>query len=127
MIFDTDITVWMLRRYGPALRFAEGIEPAQRSISAISHIELLYGCRDRKELSDLQELLSTWFAAVIPVTPAVTRSAEGLMERFALSRRPDLADVLIAAAALDLNEPVVSCNRKHFDFIPGLELRIFRP
>jgi predicted nucleic acid-binding protein len=38
-----------------------------------------------------------------------------------------VADVLIAATALDCGEVVATANVKHFDFIPGLVVKPFRP
>ncbi len=127
MIFDTDIAIWMLRKHPAALRFAERYDPAERCISAVSHLELLYGCRNRTELRDLEELFADWFTEVVPLTPRVTESARELMKEFVLARRPDIGDVLIAATALDRSETLTTCNRKHFEFIPGLEIEIFRP
>jgi len=127
LIFDTDIVVWMLRKLPAALHFAGMVAPADRNISVISHLELLHGCRDRQELQDLQELVAGWFVEVLPVTPSVGAGAQKIMEKFALSRPPGMGDVLIAATALHRQEPLATANRKHFDFIPGLELKVFKP
>ncbi|HEV2348255.1 MAG TPA: PIN domain-containing protein [Terriglobia bacterium] len=127
MIFDTDIVVWMLRKLPGAMRFAAAVEPADRNISVISHLELLRGCRDLQELLDLQELIAGWFVEVLPVTRDISEAAQEIMAEFALSRRPGMGDVLIAATALGCGEPMATCNRKHFDFIPGLDLKVFRP
>jgi predicted nucleic acid-binding protein len=90
LIFDTDIVVWMLRKYPPALRFAENSEPAQRRVAAVSYLELLYGCRDKAELRDLRELIRNWFTEVVSLTPDITQSANALMEEYVLARRPEL-------------------------------------
>jgi predicted nucleic acid-binding protein len=127
LIFDTGIAVWMLRKYPPAINFAEKVEREQRCTSAVSHLELLYGCRNSTELWHLQEVVANWFTEVVPLTPDATESARELMEQFALSRRPGVGGVLIAATALNRHETLVTCNRKHFEFIRGLEVKIFRP
>lgn len=127
MIFDTDIVVWILRKLPGAMRFAEAVKPGERNLSVISHLELLHGCRDLEELQDLQELIGGWFVEVLPVTKEISNAAQEIMEKFTLSRRPGMGDVLIAATALDHGEPVATCNRKHFDFVPGLDLKVFRP
>ena len=127
MIFDTDIVIWMLRKLRSALDFAETVAPADRNLSVISHLELLHGCRDPKELRELQELVAGWFVQVLPVTPTIGDGAQKIMEKFALSRRAGMGDVLIAATALQRQEQLATANRKHFDFIPALELKVFRP
>ena len=126
MIFDTDIVVWILRKLPGAMRFGEAVAPVERNISVITHLELLHGCRDLQELQDLQELIAGWFVEVLPVTRDISKAAQDIMGKFALSRRPGMGDVLIAASALDYGEEVATCNRKHFEFIPGLDLRVFR-
>jgi predicted nucleic acid-binding protein len=75
----------------------------------------------------LQKSVTGYFAQVLPITEGISESAVRLIERYSLSHRPDTNDVLIAATALSLQETLVTGNRKHFDFIPGLDLKIFRP
>jgi hypothetical protein len=126
LIFDTDIVVWMTRNHPGALQFARGVRPSERNISVISYLELLYGSRNQEELMWLQQLVAGWFTEILPVTAAITGSARKLMEDFVLSQRPDVSDVLVAATALDRREPLATCNAKHYRFVPGLQLRIFR-
>lgn len=127
MIFDSDIVIWMLRREPQALRFARTVDPGERYISVVSYLELLRGCRDRREAKDLAELVGEWFTEIIPLKPEISDSAVSLMERFALSRRPGVNDLLIAATALDRGEMVATGNVKHFAFIPGLVVKSYRP
>jgi predicted nucleic acid-binding protein len=127
LILDTDIVVWMLRKHPGALRFAHQVGAQQRHLSCVSHLELLDGCRDSQQLNDLREFIGGWFTEVLPLTPAASSTAVGIMEKFALARRPGVHDVLIAATALERREPVATGNVKHFDFIPGLVIEPFRP
>jgi len=117
----------MLRKHPGALHFAAQIEVQERRLSCVSQLELLFGCRDSKELKDLGELLGEWFTEVLPLTPAVGTTAVAIMARCALARRPGVHDVLIAATALNRGEVVATANAKHFDFIPGLAIKPFRP
>ncbi len=127
MIFDTDILVWFLRKHPGAAGFIEKVPLADRNISAISYLELLYGCRDQLELHRLSRHIADKFVQVLPLSEAITASAAQLMERFALSRRPGVNDVLIAATAVSRGEAVATAKRKHFDFVPGLDIKLFRP
>ena len=45
-----------------------------------------------------------------------------LFKTFTLSHRPGIADTLIAATALYYHLPICTLNKKHFQFIPGIEL-----
>ncbi len=127
MIFDTDILIWRLRMHPGAIKLVDRVSPAERNLSAVSYLELLYGCRDLDDLKRLQKSVMGHFAQVLPITEGITESAIHLMEKYSLSRRPDTNDVLIAATALNMRETLVTCNRKHFEFIPGLDLKVFRP
>jgi len=127
VIFDTDILVWYLRKRTEAATFLARVPLAERNVSTITYLELLYGCRDRAGLRDVQEFVSGAFSEVVPITEAISEAARQIMERFALSHRPDVTDVLIAATALNRGEVVATGNVKHFDFIPGLVIKPFRP
>lgn len=126
MIFDTDILVWVLRRHLGAVQFVERVPLPERKVSAISYLELLHGCRDRQEVNHLNNHVVTKFSEVLPISERITASAERLMERFTLSHRPDVSDVIIAATALHFGDELATGNVKHFDFIPGLTVKRFR-
>jgi len=49
------------------------------------------------------------------------------MDRYILSGHPDVGDVLIAATALNRDEALATGSSKHFHFVPGLEIKVFRP
>lgn len=127
MIFDTDILVWRLRNHPRVVELVAHVPLQERNLSAISYLELLYGCRDGDELRLLKKSLTEHFAEIIPISEIVSASALGLMEKYALARRPDVGDILIAATALARSEVLMTANRKHFEFIPSLELKIFQP
>jgi predicted nucleic acid-binding protein len=127
LIFDTDILIWYMRKHAGAAAFVSKVPVAERNLSAISWLELLYGCRNRRELGEARQLITEAFAQVLPLTESIGASARQLMEQFVLSRRPGSNDVLIAATALGRGEALATANRKHFDFIPGLEVKVFRP
>ena len=127
LIFDTDILIWRLRMHPGAVKLVEQTSPADRNLSSVSYLELLYGCRDMNDLRRLQKSVAGYFAQILPITERISESAVRLMEKYSLSHRPDTNDVLLAATALNMQETLVTGNRKHFDFIPGLDLKIFRP
>ena len=127
MIFDTDILIWRLRRHPRAVELAGQVPFLERNISAVSYLELLFGCRNSSELRLPKNSLAEYFSEIIPVLEAITHSALLLMERYALARRPEVTDILVAATAVIRNESLISTNRKHFEFIPGLELKVFQP
>ena len=116
----------MLRGHPKAVRFARTIDPADRNVSVVSYLEVLRGCRDRREANDIREFMEEWFTEVVPLKPEIGDSAVSLMAQFALSRRPGVDDLLIAATALFRREPMATGNVKHFRFIPGLVVQRFQ-
>jgi predicted nucleic acid-binding protein len=127
LIFDTDILVSYTKKRAEAAKFLRVVPLVERKISAISWLELIYGCRNVQELRDAEEFLVEAFAEVVPLTPQICDTARALMNRFVLSRRPSANDTLIAATALAAGEVLATGNVKHFDFVPGLTLRPFKP
>lgn len=126
MIFDSDIAIWMLRGDASALKFARGISPDQRTLSVVSQLELLQGCRDRREQRALEELLNGWFSEVTAIDSGISRRAVVLMREFGLSHRTSPADALIAATALEAGEALATGNVRHFRFVPGLVIKPFQ-
>ena len=126
MIFDSDVVIWMLRGHPKAVRFARTIDPAERNVSVVSYLEVLRGCRNRREANDLKEFMEEWFTEVIPLKPEIGDFAVLFMAQFALAHHPGVDDMLIAANALDRKETLATGNVKHFDFIPGLVVQRFQ-
>ncbi|MGH9449720.1 MAG: type II toxin-antitoxin system VapC family toxin [Terriglobia bacterium] len=127
MILDSDILIWFLRKNPTAIAFIDSIPLAERNISTASYLEVLYGCRDQNEVSEWRRFVSKSLADVLPLTEAISRSAQQLMEHYVLARRLGLGDALIAATALARREPLATGSIKHFTFIPGLVVQRFRP
>jgi predicted nucleic acid-binding protein len=93
----------------------------------VSYLEVVYGCANKTELREFQQFVTDALAELIALNKRVSQGAVQLVERYVLAHRLDLADALIAATALERAETLATANRKHFEFIPGLDLRIFRP
>lgn len=127
MIFDTDILIWYLRRHHKAAALIESVPVAERHISLISYLEAVYGCRNGDELREFRLVSQEAFAEVLALGEEVSELAARLMERYVLTRRPQAEDMLIAATALSRGEGLATGNAKHFDFVPGLTLKLFRP
>jgi predicted nucleic acid-binding protein len=127
LIFDTDILVWVHRGHPGAAHFVDLVPAEERNLSAISYLELLYGTRDRADLRSVQNMVADLFAEVVPISKRISASAARLMDSYVLAHRVDVSDVVIAATALDRHETLATAKRKHFRFIPGINLQAFRP
>lgn len=127
MIFDTDILVSVQRGHPGAAHFVNLVPADQRNLSVMSYLELLYGSRDADDLKKAQSMVDDLFAVVVPINEEISANAIRILERFVLAHGIGASDAIIAATALERHEPLATGNQKHFRFIPGLELKIFRP
>jgi predicted nucleic acid-binding protein len=125
MLFDTDILIWCLRAN---VKAAQAIEnAAERSISAISYMELLQGARDKKEIKIIRDFLKDTGFAIVPVTENISHRASVYMEEYCLKVQMSLADALIAATATENNILLYTGNSKHYKPVKELDLKIFKP
>jgi predicted nucleic acid-binding protein len=127
LIFDTDILVWVHRGHLGAAEFVNRVAADERNFSPISYLEVLYGARDAGDLRKIQRMMTDLFTEAVPLNERICALAIRIMESFVLAHRLDASDALIAATALERQETLATANRKHFNFIPGLRLRVFRP
>ena len=83
--------------------------------------EMLFGSRDKQELTRSQRFLESF--AVEPITPEDSDLAQKLIVAHVLKSGLSLPDFLIAAQALNRAATLYTFNRKHFSAIPKLDVR----
>jgi predicted nucleic acid-binding protein len=92
------------------------------SMSIITALELIVGARNKKEVTQIDQLVAVYSA--IPLTIEIGNSSYGLLRQFAKSRGLRVFDSLIAATALEHKLTLVTKNKKHFKMISNLKLEI---
>lgn len=120
VIFDTNI---LIELYRGNLAIKEDIEHMPFDIFYISGItaaEFMIGAKDKADFKRIEKQLEKY--TTIPINAEISELFINLFKTFALSHRPGIADILIAATALYYHLPIYTLNKKHFQFIPGLEL-----
>ena len=121
VIVDTDILIdFSLDRPDAVQTMATLEENYTITVSVITAMELYAGCRSKKDLKIVDELLSG--IPIELVTKAVSEKAFELMKKFRSSHGVEINDMLIAAAAMTLEVKFISKNQKHYIFLPGLDL-----
>jgi predicted nucleic acid-binding protein len=118
MLVDTDVIIWHLRGLAAAVQRLDQIADLQ--ISSITYMEVLQGLRNKDELQAVKKMLSRRAAVLLPPTPTITHKAIELLEGFTLSHGLQMGDALIAATAIEHQLSLLTCNIKHFKFIPDL-------
>ena len=125
MLVDTDVLIWNLRGDPKA---AELLDSANGFfLSAVSYMELVQGLRNKAELSALRQAIRYWAATIQPIDTDISARAMYLVESHALSHGLQMADALIAATGLSLGTTLVTANDRHYRFIDGLMIEVFRP
>ena len=125
MIFDTDIMIWYFRGNNDAALILKKDMPI--SVSCITLIELLQGAKNKADQKIIYEDLKAWKAEIININENISTIATQLIRDFSLSKGLSITDAFIAATAQEKSEELYTANEKHFKFIPGLKLRVFRP
>jgi predicted nucleic acid-binding protein len=121
ILIDSDVLIDVSRRGPEALDTLRRIrDEDEAAISAITQMELVVGCRNRRELRALEAFLRGF--TIIKVSEPISDLALDLLRRFRLTHGLLLADSLIAASALVREIPFISKNEKHFRFIENLTL-----
>lgn len=121
IIVDTDILIDAGRSVSEALNCLQQIE--QRlpvAISSVTHMELIIGCRNNKELDSLEQFLYRFH--IIKLNEQISDTAIDLLKRYRLSHGLLIADALIATTAIISNLSFVSKNQRDYRFIEDLHL-----
>ena len=124
-LIDTDVLIWYLRGNQNAYNLIHSLD--NFAISLVTHIELVQGMRDKKELKILQNTLKNWGVKTIYLNETISAKALFYVEEYFLSHSMQLADALIAATATEYGLTLITANDKHYKVINGLDMAIFRP
>jgi hypothetical protein len=125
MIFDTNIFIYADRGMVSAKNLL--MNTPNRAISAITYMEYVPFCRNKKELLAFENLLSALKFKIYEVDTAISLHARQMVKQFSLSHHVEMGDALIAATAISYNELLCTSNAKHFIPINGLMLEIYSP
>ena len=116
---DTDILVDASRGVPTAVTYvATEIAASRLTVSVVTAMELVQGCRDLVALVQLRALLQR--IHVLPIDVVVSQTAYRLMDTFFLSHGLLIADALVAATALEHGLRLYTRNVRDFQMIPSL-------
>lgn len=120
VIFDTNILIELYRGNESVKEEITLLNPGVFYISSITAAEFMIGARDKSDLKKIERQLSKY--TIIPINTEISDIFIDLFKTLTLSHRPGIADSLIAATALYYHLPLYTYNKKHFQFIPGIQL-----
>jgi len=121
IVVDTDILIDVGRGIRTAIDALSGWEAEMVvGVSAITYMELLVGCRDKREQRAIEQFIERF--ELISVDYEITEIAIRMLKQYRLSHGLLIADALIAATAIAKGIPLVSKNQKDYRYIDELEL-----
>jgi predicted nucleic acid-binding protein len=120
-LVDTDVLIDVSRNNEAAIDFLDQLGDSW-SMSIITALELIVGARNKKEVTQIDQLVAVYSA--IPLTGEIGNSSYGLLRKFAKSHGLRVFDSLIAATAIEEDLTLVTRNKKHFQMIDDLKLEI---
>lgn len=120
-LIDTDVFINLSRgRLPKSTLYWDGSD----CLSDITYMEFAQGCRSRQELQVWKRVCR--YFQLLPVNEEISMRARHLIDQFALAQGMTSGDALIAATALTYGYPLVTGNKKHFQFISDLEATFVR-
>ena len=121
IIVDTDILIDSARCIDEAVNYLQQIEnKSSLAVSAVTQMELIIGCRNKKELKSLEHFLKRF--EIISLNEQISDTAADLLKTYRLSHGLVIPDALIAATAIATDTQMVSKNKKDYRFIKNLKL-----
>jgi predicted nucleic acid-binding protein len=120
VIFDTNILIELYRGNVKVKEEIELLDSNVFYISSITAAEFMVGAKDKADLKKIEKQLNKY--TTIPINTEISEIFIDLFKALTLSHRPGIADTLIAATALYYHIPLYTYNKKHFQFIPGIQL-----
>ncbi len=120
-IIDTDILIDTARCIDEAVSCIQQIEDkSSLAVSAVTQMELIIGCRNKKELKSLEHFLQRF--EILSLNEQISDTATSLLKTYRLSHGLLIPDALIAATAIITGTPLASKNQKDYRFIKDLTL-----
>jgi len=121
LLVDADILIDAARGVRDAADWLDSMAEDNRlAVSIVTEMELVVGCRDKRELRELDRSLVRFER--IPIPEPGSALAVDLLKRYRLSHGLLIADALIAATAISMGSVFATKNQRHFRFIEGLNL-----
>lgn len=121
ILVDTDLLIDLANNdLVTKTRLVTESQRAILTISVITQIELIIGCRNKKELEALNKFLLQF--QILQLSENISIKAEQLVRIYYLSHGLLIADALIAGTAIEFQIPLLSKNQRDYCFIQDLNL-----
>ncbi len=121
VIVDTDILIDAGLKIDKAINYLQRLEQENTlGVSVITQMELIIGCRNKRELNSLDKFLRRF--EIININETISFKSVELLRKYRLSHGLLIADALIAATVLTMDVSVLTKNKKDYQFVEGIKL-----
>ena len=121
ILVDSDILIDFSRGVEAIAEYLADLSTSsQLCISAVTQMELVVGCVDKRALQALAKFLTRF--EIVQLNEQISLRSLQLLQDYNLSHGLLIPDALIAATALELEQPLLTKNQRDFRFIPDLIL-----
>lgn len=120
ILCDTNIFIEIYKGNNIVIEIFKNIGQNNVAISDVTCAELLYGARNKNELSLIRKDINNLL--VLPISSPISTQAVKLVEQFSLSHNLNLPDALIASTAMFHDLELYTLNLKDFKFLKNITL-----
>lgn len=90
-------------------------------------MELMQCAQNKQQIKYSKDFLADFAFEILPLTENIGHRAAIYIEAYSLSHGLRTGDAIVAATAMENNLMLATSNRKHFQVIRDLPLKILRP
>ena len=118
IIIDSCVLIKAFRKDVKAMNDLKGIS-SHTAYSVITHLELLIGANISIKKEAINKIFESYFG--IPLNPGISAKAIQIMNTYVTGQRiVSVPDCLIAATSIITGYPLLTYNKKDFEFIEGV-------
>lgn len=121
VLIDTSVIIGVLRQHENALGLAETVKGRPKAVTDGVIGEVLAGARDKREFIALLRHMQDNFIW-LDSNERSSRIFREILVRYGPDKGVHLIDFQIAAVAMAHGVPLLTLNKKHVQYIEGLEL-----
>lgn len=125
MIFDTDIFVWI--QHGNKKAAALVDKTSDRFLSIYTYMELMQCANNKDQHRYTKEFIKEYGFSILSLTENIGHRASVYIDEYSLNSSLRAGDAIIAATSIEHNMILATGNKKHFNSIKDLQIKIFYP
>jgi tRNA(fMet)-specific endonuclease VapC len=120
VLCDTDVLIEYFNNNSAIIELLERIGIEKLVVSSITRAEVQQGALDKAHLAKINRVLNKF--PTLDLDDHISRCFTRLFEKFILSHKCGIPDMLNAAAAISYNLPFITLNIKDYKYIPDLNI-----